>query len=121
VVPIAHLKSFYAVATARSFTGAASMLSLDVSTVSKHVSALERLLRQPLLERSGGSVAITEPGRHVLRETVALLAHCERIMAIRTGQHGPPRPMPALSPACAQARRDETRQTVRRRPGPGRP
>lgn len=73
-VEIKHLRALRAVAETGTFWAAAEQLSSSLSTVSDHVSALEVLVGQRLIERSRGrrTVSLTEAGR-------VLLGHAEAI------------------------------------------
>lgn len=69
-----HLQTFYWVAKSGGFTGAAKVLSLPKSSVSRQVAALESRLGTRLLERTTRRLALTEIGQ-------TFLAHCERVLA----------------------------------------
>src|SRR5256886_7652519 len=73
-VEIKHLRALRAVADTGTFWAAAEQLNSSLSTVSDHVSALEALVGQRLIERSRGrrTVSLTEAGR-------VLLGHAEAI------------------------------------------
>ncbi len=73
-VELKHLRALRAVAERRTFWAASEHLNASLSTVSDHVSALETLVGQRLIERSRGrrSVELTEAGR-------VLLGHAEAI------------------------------------------
>lgn len=82
-VELRHLKAFEAVARHRSFGAAATELGYTQSAVSQQLAYLERQLGQRLLERGGGSrtVALTEPGRVVLRHAKALASRLDALGA----------------------------------------
>lgn len=70
---LAGVSAFAAVATHKSFTGAAAQLGLSPSAVSHAVRALETRLGLRLLNRSTRSVALTEAGEtYLARVTPAL-------------------------------------------------
>src|SRR6266566_5020538 len=73
-VEIKHLRALRAVADTGTFWAAAVELNSSLSTVSDHITALEALVGQRLIERSRGkrSVEVTEAGR-------VLLGHAEAI------------------------------------------
>jgi DNA-binding transcriptional LysR family regulator len=58
-----HVRIFAAIVEHGGFTRAAQALRLSQPAVSKSLSELERQLHVTLLDRSGKSVALTEPGR----------------------------------------------------------
>ena len=63
-----HLYYFWAVAREGGMSRAAARLDIAVQTVSAQVRELERALGQQLLKPSGRGLALTEPGRVVLRQ-----------------------------------------------------
>ena len=73
-VEIKHLRALRAVADTGTFWAAAVELNSSLSTVSDHITALEALVGQRLIERSRGrrTVELTEAGR-------VLLGHAEAI------------------------------------------
>src|SRR2546422_6252956 len=73
-VEIKHLRALRAVAETGTFWAAAEQLNSSLSTVSDHVTGLEVLVGQRLIERSRGrrTVSLTEAGR-------VLLGHAEAI------------------------------------------
>ncbi|TMD71385.1 MAG: LysR family transcriptional regulator [Chloroflexi bacterium] len=73
-VEIKHLRALRAIAEAGTFWAAAEALNSSLSTVSDHISDLEALTGQRLVERSRGrrTVTLTEAGR-------LLLGHAEAI------------------------------------------
>ncbi|MFE0192742.1 LysR family transcriptional regulator [Streptomyces sp. NPDC059008] len=74
-----QLQYFVAVAEEASFTRAAARLHLAQPGVSAQIRQLERELGQPLLDRSGRSVTVTEVGEAVLAYARAALAAVEGI------------------------------------------
>lgn len=70
---VEHLREFVALARTRNFTQTARELSLAQSTLSKHMAALESELGFSLLDRAGGVVALTEPGKAILESTIFAL------------------------------------------------
>ncbi|MEJ8280709.1 LysR substrate-binding domain-containing protein [Pseudonocardia spirodelae] len=75
------LRSFCAVARARSFTRAAAALSLGQSTVSQHVRRLEGVAGRPLLDRDTHSVALTADGEAMLEFAATILDAGDRALA----------------------------------------
>lgn len=73
-VDLKHLRALRAVAETGTFWAAAERLNASLSTVSDHITNLEALLGERLLERSRGrrTVTLTEAGR-------LLLGHAEAI------------------------------------------
>ena len=65
-LPLNALRAFEAVGRNLSFTAAAQALSVSQSAVSRHVIALEGLLRTPLFERRPGAFALTPAGAALL-------------------------------------------------------
>ncbi|GAA1378893.1 LysR substrate-binding domain-containing protein [Pseudonocardia kongjuensis] len=75
------LRSFTAVARARSFTRAAAQLGLGQSTVSQHVRRLEDVVGRPLLDRDTHSVALTADGEAMEEFAATILDAGERALA----------------------------------------
>ena len=73
-----QLEYFVHVAELGSFTRAASFLSVVQSALSRQVRALEVELRQPLFERTGRGVTLTEPGKRLLAHGRGILQQVER-------------------------------------------
>src|SRR5438128_2748314 len=73
-VEIKHLRALRAVAETGTFWAASEQLNSSLSTVSDHITALEALVGERLIERSRGrrTVELTEAGR-------VLLGHAEAI------------------------------------------
>lgn len=73
-------------------TAAAAVLSYTASAVSQHVTALEREVGTPLLERVGRGVAPTPAGRLLAEHATEVLARIaeaeEALEALRTGKSG---------------------------------
>jgi molybdate transport repressor ModE-like protein len=75
-VELRHLAALKAVAEQRSFARAAQQLGYSQPAISQQISALERILRERLVERSPGSskIALTPVGELVLRHAEAIVA-----------------------------------------------
>jgi molybdate transport repressor ModE-like protein len=73
-VELKHLRALRAVADTGTFWAAAEQLNASLSTVSDHITALEALLGQRLVERSRGrrTVELTEAGRVLLGHAAAI-------------------------------------------------
>lgn len=77
------IQAFVAVCDLGSFQAAAESLHLSQPAVSKRLANLEQRLGQPLFDRIGRSVALTEAGRAYLphaRELLAVLADGQRAL-----------------------------------------
>lgn len=73
-----QLAYFVQVAELGSFSRAANLLAVAQSALSRQVRALEVELRQPLFERNGRGVTLTEAGRRLLDHGRGILAQVER-------------------------------------------
>lgn len=102
MLPLTHIKSFHAVAQFGSFTEAARVLMLDVSTVSKHVAALERRLGERLLDRGRSAIAVTIAGRRVLDDAKKILEAHDRILGCTLSHAEVKRPDPGPSARVRQ-------------------
>src|SRR2546430_4985927 len=73
-VELKHLRALRAVAETGTFWAAAEQLNSSLSTVSDHITNLEALLGQRLVERSRGrrTVELTEAGRGLLSHAHAI-------------------------------------------------
>ena len=79
MIDLRRLHVFHAVATHRSFSAAASALNYTQSSVSQHVTNLERELGVTLLDRSSRPVRLTPSGEIVLTHADALLVRAAAI------------------------------------------
>ncbi|GKX50486.1 LysR family transcriptional regulator [Budvicia aquatica] len=77
---------FVAVVDRGSFVGAATMLSLPTSNVSRYISQLEKQLNCRLLERSTRNMRITEAGKLLYQHAKPLLESLELAELILTSQ-----------------------------------
>ena len=73
-----QLEYFVHVAELGSFTRAASFLSVVQPALSRQVRSLEVELRQPLFERNGRGVTLTEAGKRLLAHSRGILQQVER-------------------------------------------
>src|SRR5437899_9293776 len=73
-IDLKHLRALRAVAHKGTFWAAAEELHTSLSTVSDHISALEAMVGQRLVERSRGrrTVALTEAGRTLLGHAASI-------------------------------------------------
>jgi len=76
-VNVNHLKAFYEVAKAKSFTLAAKHLNVSQPTLSMQVKSLEKRFSVPLIKRNKKAFELTEEGNIVFRhaEKIFLLLH----------------------------------------------
>ncbi len=74
-----HLKYFYAVARAESFTKGSTLLRVSQPSVSKLVKNLEEELGFSLFERSGRKIRLTEKGSAVYRHCQVIFGEIEKI------------------------------------------
>src|SRR3954449_8311935 len=79
MMDLRRLDVFRAVAAHRSFSAAALALNYTQSSVSQHVTNLERELGVSLLDRSARPVALTQAGELVLRHAEDLLGRAASI------------------------------------------
>jgi LysR family nitrogen assimilation transcriptional regulator len=73
-----QLDTFVRVAELGSFTRAASVLRVAQPALSRQVRALEVELRQPLFERNGRGVTLTEAGKRLLAHGRGILQQVQR-------------------------------------------
>ena len=79
-INLKQLEAFVATAEYSSFTKAAEELFLTQSTVSSHISALEKALDLRLIRRSARQrVALTREGEQVYREAKEILERCQAL------------------------------------------
>jgi len=82
-----NMRAFVAVAKTGSFTGAAGVLNLATSVLTKRVSQLERAVGAALLHRTTRKVRLTADGEyHLPRIAEAVLRYDETLSAIRKGR-----------------------------------
>lgn len=73
-----QLTTFVHVAELGSFTRAARLLQMAQPALSRQVRALETELRQPLFQRTGRGVTLTEPGKRLLAHGRGILQQVDR-------------------------------------------
>ncbi|GIH67242.1 putative transcriptional regulator, LysR family protein [Microbispora siamensis] len=88
LLDLVQLRTFVAIAECGGFGRAASALRTSQPTVSQHVRSLERVIGQPLVERTGRSTRFTLAGEALLVEARRLLAVHDEAM----GRLGAERP-----------------------------
>ncbi|MEM1423247.1 MAG: LysR family transcriptional regulator [Planctomycetota bacterium] len=71
------LRGFLAVARGGTLTGAASSLGLTQSTLSRRIHRLERALGQPLFERTGRAMVLTDVGTRFLDRASSVVTTLE--------------------------------------------
>src|ERR1700730_15018900 len=86
---IHQLRYFVAVADLGSFTRAAEKCLVAQQSLSQQIIKLERELRQPLLERLGRTVRLTEAGRALYTQAVSVLAAVDDIRERVTAASAP--------------------------------
>lgn len=70
---IRHLKTFKTIVDLGGFTKAAENLGYAQSTITFHMKAIEAELGQPVFDRIGKKVFLTETGRHLLPHAIKML------------------------------------------------
>lgn len=73
-----HLKTFFTLAKAKSFTKAAGMLFVTQSAVSHAVKKLETSVGTPLILRKGKTIGVTEAGTVLFRSCEKIFYELER-------------------------------------------
>lgn len=81
-----QLKSFVTVVECMSFTRAAECLFVSQPTISAHIRALEEELHTPLIIRTTKSIEVTEKGKAVYQDCIAILGIKERMVRSCTAQ-----------------------------------
>jgi DNA-binding transcriptional LysR family regulator len=76
-----QLQYFVAVAEEQHVTRAAERLSISQPPLSRQIQALEDELGQPLFERRGRGIVLTEFGRYFAARATAILDHVARVLA----------------------------------------
>src|SRR4029079_12813445 len=74
---LAAISVFIAVADAGSLSAAGRRLGMPLTTVSRHLAALETQLGVRLVTRSTRRLSLTEPGRNYLESCRSILAELE--------------------------------------------
>jgi LysR family nitrogen assimilation transcriptional regulator len=89
-VDLKQIDYFVHVAELGSFTRAASVLRVAQPALSRQVRALEVELRQPLFDRNGRGVTLTEAGKRLLAHGRGILQQVERARLDLEDQRGVP-------------------------------
>lgn len=76
-----QLQYFVTVAEEEHVTRAAERLRISQPPLSRQIQALEDELGQPLFERRGRGIALTDFGRYFASRATAILAHVDRVLA----------------------------------------
>ena len=76
-----QLQYFVTVAQEQHVTRAAERLRISQPPLSRQIQALEDELGQPLFERSGRGIKLTEFGRYFAAKATAILDHVEDVLA----------------------------------------
>lgn len=84
-----HLRYFHAVAHEGNLTRAAARLHIAPSALSAQIRALEERLGQPLFERSGRRLLLTEAGRIALAHADSIFAAGDELLATLRETRGP--------------------------------
>jgi DNA-binding transcriptional LysR family regulator len=91
------LKVFVAIADTGSLSAAGRRLGMPLTTVSRHLAALEDQLGVRLITRTTRELALTEPGRHYLASSRRILAELEAASLRIAGEQGEPQGELALT------------------------
>lgn len=84
-----HLRAFWAVAHEGNLTRAAEKLGVSQSALSTQIQSLEARLGQPLFDRRGRALHLTEAGRIALDHADVAFDAGEELVATLAGQGGP--------------------------------
>ena len=87
---LGEMEAFVRVVEAGGFTGAAKLLSLSKSAVSKHVSSLEQRLGAQLLQRTTRKVSLTEIGHAYYEQAIRALAAAEEADSVASAMQATP-------------------------------
>ncbi|WBU53742.1 LysR family transcriptional regulator [Paracoccus sp. SCSIO 75233] len=86
-INVTHLRSFYYVAEARSFTRAAQEARVSQPTLTRQVSALEADYGVPLLDRTTSRVDLTQEGHQLLDLCRPVFSRLDEIETFLKRQH----------------------------------
>ena len=75
-----HLRNFWMIARHRSMTRAAEALKVSQSTLSEQLGELEEWLGQPLFDRRGRALHLTEAGRLALQHAETIFETGRELM-----------------------------------------
>jgi DNA-binding transcriptional LysR family regulator len=88
VLNLERLRVLHAVAATASLSGAARSLHVTTSAVSQAMARLEREVGQPLVERQGRGIRLTEAGALLAARAGDLLRHVEEVESDLAEQRG---------------------------------
>jgi DNA-binding transcriptional LysR family regulator len=88
---LAGLQAFLETAKRGTFVAAASALDINVSSVSRRISELERRLGVQLMQRTTRSISLTQAGREYYQRGAELLAQLDQLDASVESVHRQPR------------------------------
>jgi LysR family transcriptional activator of nhaA len=88
-----HLRHFWVIARRRSLTRAARDLNISPSTLSQQLGCLEDWLQQPLFERRGRELHLTEGGRMALEYAEIIFRTGNELLDRLRRRHLPPTPV----------------------------
>lgn len=83
-----RLRVLHAISTTGSVVGAARALYITTSAVSQQIARLEQEVGEPMTERFGRGIRLTDAGGRLARAAGELLAHAERVEADLARQRG---------------------------------
>jgi DNA-binding transcriptional LysR family regulator len=101
---LAAIKAFVAVADAGSLSAAGRRISMPLTTVSRHLAALEELVGVRLITRTTRELALTETGRHYLESCRRILAELDAARLRVTGAQDEPQGELAITAPVAFGR-----------------
>lgn len=86
---IRHLITFKTIVEVGSFTGAAEHLGYAQSTITGHIQALEESLGNPVFDRMGKKIVLTDLGNKLLKYATELLDVYEKIQNLSNEENVP--------------------------------
>ena len=87
---LAAINVFVAIAEVGSLSAAGRRLGMPLTTVSRHLSALEDHVGVRLITRTTRDLVLTEAGRHYLDSCRRILAELEAVERLVAGEQGEP-------------------------------
>jgi DNA-binding transcriptional LysR family regulator len=94
---LAAIKVFVAIADAGSLSAAGRRLGMPLTTVSRHLAALEAQIGVRLITRTTRDLVLTEPGRHYLDTCQRVIAELDSADLRLAGEHAEPQGELALT------------------------
>jgi DNA-binding transcriptional LysR family regulator len=94
---LAAIKVFVAIADAGSLSAAGRRLGMPLTTVSRHLAALEAQIGVRLITRTTRDLVLTEPGRHYLDTCQRVIAELDAADLRLAGEHAEPQGELALT------------------------